>query len=148
MTGPANLDPMTFYDRRGGGAERLGRGREISFCAISIIYFLLHFSGYKYFNEIDPITQDRIGTLLKQRIHARGGWRQIAFKYGMDQLSIRSLQDDPEAGTKTLEYVLSLNPCLTVYEFCKTLKDSVGRFDIVKELLSHLSVPCSSTAHV
>ncbi|XP_078370381.1 uncharacterized protein LOC144654163 [Oculina patagonica] len=100
---------------------------------------------YKYLNEIDPNTQDRIETLLTQKRHGLGGWKQVAFKYGMEQLNIRCLQDDPEAGRKTLEYLESHSPYLTVYDFCKTLKESnIRRLDIVKELLGHLSVSSSA----
>ncbi len=112
---------------------------------LKVILSLIRFPGYKYLNEIDPNTQDRIETLLTQKRHSLGGWRQIAFKYRMDQLNIKSLQDDQEAGRKTMEYLDSHNPYLTVYDFCKALKEySIRRLDIVKELLGHLSVSSSS----
>ena len=73
----------------------------------------------------------------------------MAFKYGMDQLKIKYLENDPEAGKKTLEYLGASNPDLIVYDFCKTLKKhNIRRLDIVKELLGHLSVPSSSKAYV
>lgn len=67
----------------------------------------------------------------------------------MDRLNINSLENDSEAGKKTLDYLGSSKPDLTVYEFCKTLKEhSIRRLDIVKELLGHLSVPSSSKGYV
>ena len=73
----------------------------------------------------------------------------MAFKYGMGHVKIKSLENDPEAGKKTLEYLGASNPDLTVYDFCKTLKEhNIRRLDIVKELLGHLSVPGSSKVHV
>ena len=72
----------------------------------------------------------------------------MAFKYGMDHLKIKSLENDREAGKKTLDYLQSSNPDLTVYDFCKTLKEyEIRRLDIVKELLNHLSVPSSSNVY-
>jgi len=67
-------------------------------------------------------TQDRIADLLTQKSYGSGGWRQIASKYKMDQLKIKSLENDPEAGKKTLEYLRTSNPDLKVYGFCKALK--------------------------
>ena len=103
---------------------------------------------YRNLRDIDLDTRDRIELLLTQPSHA--GWRQIAFKYGMDQLRIKSLENDPEAaGKRTLEYILSTNPDLTVYNFCKTLKEhKIRRLEIVNELRGHLSVPSSSKVNV
>ena len=105
---------------------------------------LIRFSGYKCLKDIDFDTQDRIGDLLTAESFASGGWRQIASKYKMDKVKIKLLENDPEVGRKILEYLRSSNPDLTVYEFCKVLKeDRVRRLDIVKELEGHLSVPNS-----
>ena len=112
-----------------------------------VILSLIHFIAYTYLRDIDLDTRDRIELLLTQPSHA--GWRQIAFKYGMDQLRIKSLENDPEAGKKTLEYLQSTNPELTVYSFCKTLKEhNIRRLEIVNELRGHLSVPSSSKVYV
>ena len=73
----------------------------------------------------------------------------MAYKYEMDQLDIKSLEDDPKAGSKTVEYLNASQPYLTVYDFCKALKEyNIRRLDIVKELLDHLSVPCSSKVYL
>ena len=99
--------------------------------------------------NIDINTQDRIEGLLTQEKYGLGGWREIVSKYGMNRHKIKSLENDPEAGKKTLDYLGSSNPDLTVYDFCKTLKEhNIRRLDIVKELLGHLSVPSSSKAYV
>ena len=105
-----------------------------------VILSLIHFSVYKYLRDIDLDTQDRLERLLTRRSSILAGWRQIAFKYGMDQLRIESLENDPEAGKRTLEYIRSTNPDLTVYNFCKTLKeDNIRRLEIVNELRGHSS---------
>lgn len=73
----------------------------------------------------------------------------MASKYGMDELDIKHLENDREAGKNTLEYLRSSHPDLVVYDFCKALKDhNIRRLDIVKELLEHLSVPSSSNVYV
>ena len=105
----------------------------------------LHFSVYKCLSDVDLDTRDRIEILLTQTRGILAGWRQIAFKYGMEQLKIKSLENDPEAGKTTLEFLLSINPVLTVYDFCKTLKEhNIRRLDIVNALQGHLSVSSSS----
>ena len=104
---------------------------------------------YKCLRNIDINTYERIGLLLTRKIHGLGGWRQIAFKYGMDRLYIKSLENDPEASISTLGYLEACFPELTVYNFCKTLKEhNMRRFDIIKELLGHLSVPSSSKVYM
>ena len=112
-----------------------------------VILFLIDLIVYKCLKDIDISTRDQIEDLLTQKSYGSGGWRQVAFKYGMDQLKIKSLEKDPEAGKKTLEYLGATNPDLTVYDLCKTLKE-YKRLDIVKELRGHLSVPSSSKVYV
>jgi len=115
-----------------------------------VILSPIHFSEYKCLEDITDLhTRDRIGDLLTLKGSGSGAWRHIAFKYEMDQLQIKLLEDDAEAGRKTLEYLRTSNPDLTVYDFCKALKeDRVRRLNIVKELLEHLSVPNSSIEYV
>lgn len=87
-----------------------------------VILSLLYFTVYKCLKNIDINTQDRIEGLLSQKSYSLGGWREIASEYGMDRLKINYLENDPEAGKKTLVYLGSSNPDLTVYKFCRTLK--------------------------
>lgn len=99
------------------------------------------FSDYKCLRQIDDKTQSKVETLLTKRIHGLGGWKQVAIKYDMDEVDRDSLEGSPDAGKTTIAYVKATNPDLTVYEFCKTLKErNIRRFDIIKELLGHLSV--------
>lgn len=79
-----------------------------------LILCLIHFSVYKCLRDIDFDTQDLIEIYLTQTSSIPAGWRQIALKYGMDQLKIKSLESDPEAAKRTLEFLLSINPDLTV----------------------------------
>jgi len=98
------------------------------------------FSDYKCLRQIDDKTQSKVETLLTKRIHGLGGWKQVAIKYDMDEVDRDSLEGSPDAGKTTIAYVKATNPDLTVYEFCKTLKErNIRRFDIIKELLGHLS---------
>ncbi|KAL9971607.1 hypothetical protein ACROYT_G017791 [Oculina patagonica] len=98
--------------------------------------------AYRCLRDVDPNTQGKIETLLTKKIHGLGGWRQVAYKYAMDNDDIDSLEGSQEAGKTIISYLKATNPDLKVYEFCKTLKDhNIRRFDIIKELLGHLSVP-------
>ena len=75
-------------------------------------------------------------------MHGAGGAEQVAFKYKMDALDVSSLERSQDAGACVIEFLKAQNPELTVYDFCKTLKEpNIRRLDIVKELLSHLSLP-------
>ena len=59
----------------------------------------------------------------------------------MEEFHIEYLEGNPEAGKLTMSYLRATDPELTVYEFCKTLKEyNMKRLDIVKELLDHLTV--------
>lgn len=98
-------------------------------------------TDYKCLKQIDDKTQSNVETLLTKKIHGLGGWKQIAIKYGMDEVDRGSLEESPDAGKITIAYVKATSPDLTVYEFCKTLKErNIRRFDIIKELLGQLSV--------
>ncbi|XP_078371042.1 uncharacterized protein LOC144654699 isoform X2 [Oculina patagonica] len=98
--------------------------------------------AYRCLRDVDPNTQGKIETLLTKKIHGLGGWRQVAFKYAMDELHVDSLEGSQDPGKTIISYLKATNPDLKVYEFCKTLKEhNIRRFDIIKELLGHLSVP-------
>ena len=90
-------------------------------------------------------TYERVGRLLSQEIHGLGGWREVAHKYKMNQVHIDALRNDPEAGSITLAFLESAVPELTVYDFCKTLKEHhIRRLDIVQELENHFSAPATT----
>ena len=83
-----------------------------------------------------------------QNIVATGGWRQVACKYKMDDLDVRSMASCQDAGARVVDFLKAQNPELTVYDFCKTLKEpNIRRLDIVQELLSHLSLPMERQPH-
>lgn len=101
-------------------------------------------SDYKCLRQVDDNTQSKVETLLTKNVSGTGGWKQVAIKYGMDEVYRDSLDGNPDAGKTTIGYVKATKPDLTVYEFCKTLKErNIQRFDVVKELLGHLSVTSS-----
>ena len=83
-----------------------------------------------------------------KNITGAGGWKQVAFKYKMDEDDISSLEKSQDAGACVIEFLRAQNPELTVYDFCKTLKEpNIRRLDIVQELLSHLSLPMERQPH-
>ena len=103
---------------------------------------------YKSLTDVcleDFQTYERVGCLLSLKAHGLGGWRGVAHKYKMDQVHIDALRSDPEAGSKTLAFLESAVPELTVYDFCKTLKEHhIMRLDIVQELQNHFSAQANS----
>ena len=118
-------------------------------CYDRIVMPLFVFLGYKLLIEVFQNSldlQERVEKLLAKKVQGVGGWKHVAFNYKMDELDISSLEGSQEPGKSVIEYLKANNTELTVYEFCKTLKESnIRRLDIVKELLDHLSAPMEQT---
>lgn len=87
--------------------------------------------------------EDNVKKLLQKKVPGAGGWKQVASKHKMPDIDIDSLEGPHEGGKGVIEYLKTHDPELTVYEFCKTLKE-MKRNDIVIILSDHLvSVPIS-----
>lgn len=97
------------------------------------------FTGPKLLQEVDLDTRDHIASLLENKRYSLGGCRQVATKYGMKEDKITSLDNSKEPGKDVMEFLSGSKPNLTVYNFCKVLKeDNIERFDIAKLLEDHL----------
>ena len=61
----------------------------------------------------------------------------------MEEHKIRALENNQQPGQQVMEFLGGFKPNLTVYSFCKTLKeDKMKRLDIVTvRLEDHLTVP-------
>ena len=106
---------------------------------------MLEYKSLTDVQQQDFKTYERVGHLLSQKKYGLGGWREVAHKYGMDQFCIDALENDPEAGSKTLGFLEAAVPELTVYDFCETLKEHhIRRLDIVKKLENHFSAPATT----
>ena len=98
-------------------------------------------SGFKYLREVDLETRDKIAILLENKTPGLGGYRQIAANYGMEEYQVKGLENSHHAGQDVMEFLQGSNTNLTVYIFCKKLKeDSMKRLDIVTVLEDHLSI--------
>ena len=101
--------------------------------------------GFKYLTEAfieDTEIEDTVKILLQKKVPGAGWWQQVARNHQMSDNCIRSLDGSHEAGNGVIEYLKSHDPTLTVYEFCKSLKE-MKRNDIVNILSDHLvSVSC------
>ena len=98
-------------------------------------------SGLKYLREVDLGTLDEIAIRLDEKIPGLGYYRQVAANYGVNEHDIRALDNSRQPGKDVLDFLLGSNPNLTVYSFCKKLKeDHLKRFDIVRILEGHLSI--------
>ncbi|XP_068702578.1 uncharacterized protein [Montipora foliosa] len=83
-------------------------------------------------------TQRTVENLLCKEIMRCRAWEQVAFKYKMD-LNYLNSKRSGDQGEEVIAYLKASNPNLSVYNFCKTLKeDSIRRLDIVDELSSYL----------
>lgn len=107
------------------------------------------FSGLKRLAELDLSIMDRVALLLETRKHGCGDWRRIGSIYNMEDPGIAALANAPlnagDRGKAVLDFVKATMPNLTVYEFCKTLKeDNFKRLDIVEELENHFLVSIKS----
>ena len=47
--------------------------------------------------DIDLETKDQVAILFTGKMYDLKGWRQVAYKYGMDPPKIKYLENDPEA---------------------------------------------------
>ena len=104
---------------------------------------LIFTSGLKCLSELDYSTMDCVATLLGIQNLGSGDWRGIGSKYGMEGYLIDAWANVApyERGREVLEFLKTSKPRLTVYEFCKALKEETfKRFDIVKKLENHFLV--------
>ncbi|KAL9971593.1 hypothetical protein ACROYT_G017773 [Oculina patagonica] len=100
----------------------------------------------KYLREVDLNIRDEIATHLENQSHVLGGWRKLAAKYKMEDHLIGGLANVRQPGREVMEFLRASKPDLTVYSFCKTLKEKdMKRFDIVKVLEGYLSIKKEST---
>ena len=107
------------------------------------------FSGLKRLAELDVGIMDRLALLLETRKHGCGDWRTIGSNYDMEGPGIAALDNAAlnagDRGKAVLEFVKATRPNLTVYDFCKTLKeDNFKRLDIVEQLEKHFLVSIKS----
>ena len=96
--------------------------------------------GFKYLTEVfrDNLQiLESVAKRLQTKVPDAGGWKQVAHKYEMAEETRDSLEGCQERGKSVIDYLKSFRPELTVYEFCKYLKD-IKRNDIIIALSDHL----------
>ena len=104
---------------------------------------LIFVSGPKCLSEVNSYNTDSVPSLLGSEKRGSGNWRGILFKYGMKDHEIDDLANlsSSERGREVLAFLKTSQPSLTVYNFCRTLKEEAfKRFDIVKILENHFLV--------
>lgn len=91
--------------------------------------------------DVDISTRDKIASLLENKRYSLGGCREVAAKYDMEDHKIGALSNSKEPGKDVIEFLMGSKPNLTVYDFCKFLKeDEMRRLDVVKILEDHFLV--------
>ena len=96
--------------------------------------------GFKCLTQVfedNPKIQNKVENLLEDTDAGTGGWKDVAHMYNMEKDAINHLARHQDAGKSVIGYLTSFKPELTVYEFCKYLKD-IKRNDIIKALSEHL----------
>lgn len=79
--------------------------------------------------------------LLQNKKFGLGGWREVAAAYRMERYKIDDLDNSKEPGKSAMEFVTGTRPNLTVYGFCKVLKENpIKRLDVVNILEDHFLV--------
>ena len=77
-----------------------------------------------------------MANLLRKEVEGIAGYKHVAFHYEMD---IDVLEQCPNPGEGVIVKLEATYPDLTVYHFCKVLKNiKIRRLDIVNELKGHL----------
>lgn len=97
----------------------------------------------KLLTELDFDTVYDVALLLQIKKPRLRGWRAIGSKYGITHSTLTVMANSAEPGKDLLEFLGATTPDLTVYDFCKTLKDSFKRLDIVAKLENHFLVAIS-----
>ena len=113
------------------------------FCAEKYSPSLFFTSGPKCLSEVNFFSMDSVPSLLGSEKRGLGNWRGIGSKYGMKDHELDDLANmaPSERGRGVLEFLKTSQPSLTVYDFCRTLKEETfKRFDIVKKLENHFLV--------
>lgn len=105
------------------------------------LFVFWSFSGLKLLAELDINTRDEVAVLLESKRSILRGYRHVAAKFGMKKQQIVALDSYKEPGKDVMAFLEGSQPDLTVYSFCKALKeDKIGRFDIVKILENHFLI--------
>ena len=95
---------------------------------------------FKYLTEVfrnNLEIQERVEKLLENTHAGTGGWEEVAHRFGMREEDRDSLELLQEGGRGVIEYLTTVDPKSTVYDFCKCLKD-IKRNDIITVLSDHL----------
>ncbi|XP_068720298.1 uncharacterized protein [Montipora capricornis] len=97
--------------------------------------------GYRLLKDVfdrSINTKQRVENQLCQEVNKCKAWERVAFKYKMD---LDSLKISENPGEEVIACLKTSNPSLTVYHFCKTLKEeNIRRLDIVDVLSADLFV--------
>lgn len=84
--------------------------------------------------------EEMVGKELSLEVVGTKAWKFLADHYKMERTNINLLEKEKLPGVATIEHIKTVAPDLTVYNFCKTLKQhNIRRLDIVQRLKGHLS---------
>ena len=102
--------------------------------------------GYKLVTELNIVSRNEIKLRLQNNTPGVGNWKNVGEKYGMSQIQLGAMESDQDRTDKVIQYISCSRPKLTVYEFCKYLKE-IERNDIVEQLRDDLTTTDEKAAN-
>ncbi|XP_044173316.1 uncharacterized protein LOC114949063 isoform X3 [Acropora millepora] len=98
------------------------------------------FTGYTLLSKLSLDVEEWVGKELSVELGGNKAWKFLADHYKMERTNINLLKKKMLPGVATIDHIKAVAPDLTVYNFCKTLKQhNIRRLDIVQRLKGHLS---------
>ena len=96
--------------------------------------------GFKYLADVfrdNWEIENTVEKLLEDTHAGTGGWEEVAHSFGICEEYRDFLEQLQEGGRGVIDHLKIFYPPLTVYDFCKYLKD-IKRNDIIIALSDHL----------
>lgn len=96
--------------------------------------------SYTLLSKLSLDVEVMVGKELSVELGGNKAWKFLADHYKMERTNINLLKKKELPGVATIDHIKAVAPDLTVYNFCKTLKQhNIRRLDIVQRLKGHLS---------
>ncbi|XP_015749786.1 PREDICTED: uncharacterized protein LOC107329628 [Acropora digitifera] len=96
--------------------------------------------SYTQLSDLPLDAEEMVGKELSLELGGKKAWKFLADHYKMERTYRNLLEKEKLPGVDIIHHIKAVAPDLTVYNFCKTLKQhNIRRLDIVKRLKGHLS---------
>ena len=102
--------------------------------------------GYKLLTELNIDSQNEIKLRLQNNTPGVKNWKNVGENYGMSPIQLGAIALDQDRADHVIQYIFTSHPKLTVYDFCKYLKE-INRNDIVEQLRDDLTTTDENAAN-